>query len=101
VLLDVNGNPARARQAIFVIRDGMDAEPKGALKQPGIRRQATIDLAAELRSPSQRTDIDSIRRLHRRRDLTASTSLMHLRVRRASTGKHKPSAGLWPRHPIR
>ena len=59
VLLDVNGNLAEGQGSnIFLVRDGGLTTPKERFVLPGISRQATIDLARQLRIPFEEQDLD-------------------------------------------
>ncbi len=72
VLLDVNGNLCEGLGSnIFVVRDGKLRTPRERYVLPGISRQATIDLAAELEIP--------FACLYRRRDLPDLDQPVHLR----------------------
>ena len=59
VLLDQNGNLAEGQGSnIFLVRDGGLTTPKERFVLPGISRQATIDLARQLRIPFEEQDLD-------------------------------------------
>ena len=59
VLLDVNGNLAEGLGSnIFLVRDGGLATPRERYVLPGVSRQATIDLAGQLRIPFEERDLD-------------------------------------------
>jgi branched-chain amino acid aminotransferase len=59
VLLDVNGNLAEGQGSnIFLVRDGALATPRERFVLPGVSRQATIDLARQLKIPFEEKDID-------------------------------------------
>ena len=59
VLLDMNGNLCEGLGSnIFVIRDGRMRTPRERYVLPGVSRQATVDLAAELGIPCAEDDID-------------------------------------------
>jgi branched-chain amino acid aminotransferase len=59
VLLDVNGNLAEGLGSnIFLVRDGRLATPRERYVLPGVSRQATIELAGQLRLPFEERDLD-------------------------------------------
>jgi branched-chain amino acid aminotransferase len=59
VLLDVNGNLAEGLGSnIFLVRDGRLATPRERYVLPGVSRQATIELAGQLRIPFEERDLD-------------------------------------------
>ena len=59
VLLDVNGNLAEGLGSnIFLVRDGGLATPGERYVLPGVSRQATIELAGQLRIPFEERDLD-------------------------------------------
>jgi len=59
VLLDVNGNLAEGLGSnIFLVRDGRLATPRERYVLPGVSRQATIELAGQLRIPLEERDLD-------------------------------------------
>ena len=59
VLLDVNGNLAEGLGSnIFVVRAGRLRTPKERYVLPGVSRQATIELAGQLRIPFEERDLD-------------------------------------------
>jgi branched-chain amino acid aminotransferase len=59
VLLDVNGNLAEGLGSnIFLVRDGRLMTPRERFVLPGISRQATIELAGQLRIPFEERDLD-------------------------------------------
>jgi len=59
VLLDVNGNLAEGQGSnIFLVRDGGLTTPRERFVLPGISRQATIDLARQLKIPFEEKDLD-------------------------------------------
>jgi branched-chain amino acid aminotransferase len=95
VLLDVNGNLCEGLGSnIFVIRDGKLRTPKERYVLPGISRQATIDLAAELKIPFEEDDIDLYDAYTADEIFLTSTSLCICGVR--SLNGNKPSAGTVP-----
>jgi branched-chain amino acid aminotransferase len=59
VLLDVNGNLAEGLGSnIFLVRDGRLTTPRERYVLPGVSRQATIELAGQLRIPFEERDLD-------------------------------------------
>ena len=95
VLLDVNGNLCEGLGSnIFVIRDGKMRTPKERYVLPGISRQATIDLAAELEIPFAEDDIDLYDAYTADEIFLTSTSLCICGVR--SLNGNKPTAGTVP-----
>ena len=59
VLLDVNGNLAEGQGSnIFLVRDRGLATRREHFVLPGVSRQATIDLARQLRIPFEEKDVD-------------------------------------------
>ena len=59
VLLDVNGNLAEGLGSnIFLVRDGRLATPRERYVLSGVSRQATIELAGQLRIPFEERDLD-------------------------------------------
>jgi branched-chain amino acid aminotransferase len=59
VLLDVNGNLAEGLGSnIFLVRDGQLTTPRERYVLPGVSRQATIDLAGQLRIRFEERDLD-------------------------------------------
>jgi branched-chain amino acid aminotransferase len=95
VLLDVNGNLCEGLGSnIFVIRDGRLRTPKERYVLPGISRQATIDLAAELNIPFAEEDIDLYDAYTADEIFLTSTSLCICGVR--SINGNKPAAGAVP-----
>jgi branched-chain amino acid aminotransferase len=59
VLLDVNGNLAEGQGSnIFLVRESRLMTPRERFVLPGISRQATIELAGQLRIPFEERDLD-------------------------------------------
>jgi branched-chain amino acid aminotransferase len=59
VLLDVNGNLGESLGSnIFLVRDGGLLTPRERFVLPGVSRQATIDIARQLKIPFEERDID-------------------------------------------
>src|SRR6476661_8824298 len=95
ILLDVNGNLCEGLGSnIFVIRDGKLRTPKERYVLPGISRQATIDLAAELNIPFAEDDIDLYDAYTADEIFLTSTSLCICGVR--SLNGNKPTVGMVP-----
>src|SRR5260221_11477258 len=95
VLLDVNGNLCEGLGSnIFVVRDGKLRTPRERYVLPGISRQATIDLAAELEIPFAEDDIDLYDAYTADEIFLTSTSLCICGVR--SLNGNRPGAGSVP-----
>jgi branched-chain amino acid aminotransferase len=59
VLLDVNGNLCEGLGSnIFLVRDGRLLTPRERYVLPGVSRQATIDIARQLKIPFEEADVD-------------------------------------------
>jgi len=82
VLLDVNGNLAEGLGSnIFVVRDGRLQTPREKYVLPGVSRQMTMDLAAQLDIASEERDIDLFDAANADEIFLTSTSLCILPVR--------------------
>jgi branched-chain amino acid aminotransferase len=82
VLLDVNGNLAEGMGSnIFVVRDGALQTPREKYVLPGVSRQMTMDLAAQLGIACTERDIDLFDAANADEMFLTSTSLCILPVR--------------------
>jgi branched-chain amino acid aminotransferase len=82
VLLDINGNLAEGIGCnIFVVRDGKLYTPSERYVLPGVSRQMTMDLAAELGIPVVEDDIDLFDAANADEIFLTSTSLCIAGVR--------------------
>lgn len=87
ILLDENGNLAEGLGSnIFIVRDGRLLTPREHYVLPGVSRQMTIDLAADLGIPCEQRDLDMFDAETADEMFLTSTSLCILPVRSFNGG---------------